>query len=521
MANTFKKGQDVYDPNSGKNVGTAQFNPYTGKQLQTGESFKDSGVPAGWDPKTYANFKNANPTLEVTPEETAWMLSAPFNPPQGPIDASQFGQNSNVNIPGQIPTVNPNTVVAGLNDVPTIDVTKGGAYGQATGILNQQGQGITAAQRKILELSGTLNGKTAEEARLKGELGFSTKEEELNKLNQEALASRKRYAAEQNAVAGRPIGLERQGGKLDQLRRRQAIDVLTSSINIDVAQGDLDAAQKKVDDALKLEFEPIEQQLETQKMFLKFNEDNFNRAEKQQAKALDIKLDKEKSALDAYRQTKNTILKAALDAGNTDAVGKILSASSSSELSKIVAGMKSEQTGVPSEIAEKIGESKIGQKVNANIDFVNSLTSYRTLYKKYADAGNLVSVEAQKNLGALKNDLNQKYSVANGQGAVQTGDRDSYAKIIQGGVLFPSKVLGSMDTLLGSLNASTQNDLKFLDQTYGGYATSFFQPQLNQTQTTSDSSNLSGSNLFSAILNKTGQISSSIYSPSTGFIIPK
>jgi len=265
------------------------------------------------------------------------------------IDASTLGQPSNINIPTPGPTTNPDSVVAGLtlNPVQTIDVTKSGAYNQATQQLQQQEGGINAAQRRILELQGTLGQEATRKGELQQELGVSAKEDTLAKLNQEALASQKRYLAEQIATAGRPTGLETQGGKLDQLRRRQAIDVLTSSINIDVASGDLASAQRKVDDALKLEFDPIRSQIDTTKQFLEFNMDNFNRAEKQQAKALDIKLDREKQYTNFMYSIKKSAYDQIIQKGGTPEQIKTLQESNSPEAILKAFGSTAIQNAVP------------------------------------------------------------------------------------------------------------------------------------------------------------------------------
>jgi hypothetical protein len=46
------------------------------KELSARDRVTTPAVPAGWDPETYSNFKNANPTLEPTPEDTFRMKNA-------------------------------------------------------------------------------------------------------------------------------------------------------------------------------------------------------------------------------------------------------------------------------------------------------------------------------------------------------------------------------------------------------------------------------------------------------------
>jgi len=67
-------------------------------------------------------------------------------------------------------------------------------------------------------------------------------------------------------------------------------------------------------------------------MFLQFNMDNFNRAEKQQAQALNIKLDKEKADLDYFRSLKKSAYDKALSLGNAKALQNIANAKNSEEL---------------------------------------------------------------------------------------------------------------------------------------------------------------------------------------------
>lgn len=150
------------------------------------------------------------------------------------------------------------------------------------------------------------------------------------------------------------------------------------------------------------------------------------------------------------------------------------------DLAKFSSTALATANGVPKDISKNIGESKTGQKVNATLGFSKSLKEYTALFKSYVDSGTLSTVDAQANLKTLRGNLDQAYSVANGQGAVQSGDRESYNKIIAGGLSFPKVTLTQLDTLAKNMDSTAKNDILFLNQTYGGYADKFFQPQIDE-----------------------------------------
>jgi hypothetical protein len=225
---------------------------------------------------------------------------------------------------------------------------------------------------------------------------------------------------------------------------------------------------------------------------------------------------------DFFYDIKKAAYNEAIASGSNDALSSIISATTPADVSKAVLLFKSTGTGVPKETAEKIAKDATAIKTNAGIGFVDSLINYKNTYKKYADEGRLVTPEARTQLNTLRGNLEQAYSVANGQGAIQAGDRDSYSKIIAGGVTFPQLRIQQMNTLANATLGSVNNNIAFLNSAYGGYATPFFSNQLAGVNSalagTNPFANLTGSDFFGSILNNAG--TSSIFSPGSGFVIP-
>jgi len=487
-------------PNNTTTQQAPQYTPTTGVGTQSGGFTYTAG---GWTPS-----QPPAPTAPTTnPVINTQQLTGNTQQPQLPTPAPQTNPSSFVNqtnVAGSMPPAQPAPTQPGVQPVQNLNTQFGdnkGVYNRIQGLYNQ------------------LTGKSGRQVQLEQQANIPQVNKEIADLT-EQLATKK-AAFDQAAVdiTGKPIGIERQTGKIAQIQRNEAVTIGGLSALLQAKQGNLANARTEIDRTLKLEFEPIETQITALKDFYTMNQNDLTESEKLRMQEQISNRQKEK---DFFYDIKKAAYNEAIASGSNDALSSIISAQTPADVSKAVLLFKAEGSGVPKETREKIAKDATAIKTNAGIGFVVSLINYKNTYKKYADEGRLLTPEARTQLNTLRGNLEQAYSVANGQGAIQAGDRESYSKIIAGGITFPQLRIKQMDTLANATLGSVNNNIQFLNSAYGGYATPFFSNQLEGVNAalagTNPAANLTGADFFGSILNNSG--TSTIFNPQTGFVIP-
>jgi hypothetical protein len=326
----------------------------------------------------------------------------------------------------------PKTGVAGLDQITQAMVERPGQLAQEYDIANKQ--------------------SLAREAQFK-----------YDKFNEEYRVKQERIRTE----GGRT--LEQINQEVNAIERTRAFTAGTLAIEAAYRSGDFQGAKELMNQQIALELEPM-------KMKYQFFKDMYDRTEDQKFQRA---MKAEDRAYQTARENAKMLNEAKMSLMKSGATAEQITGIKSMDDYYRLAG---QFTGTDPEIAMKIGESKVGQKVNSSIGFKTSLLEYQDLYKKYYESGELRTLKAYKDLATLRGDLEQKYSVANGQGAIQEGDRQSYKNILAGGIFFPERAISSMDILNESINKTINNDITFLDNTYGGQASQFFSNQLQDSQ---------------------------------------
>jgi len=495
--------QPNYNPNP-NNFGTS-VNPVTG-QNTPGVTFN---APNAQNPYgSYSQNTPVNPVISTNVlNQNGQMPTLPQQ--QQPTQPQSF--TANIQTP-QVTGVQPQTTQTTQPQNPqpqTMQVQP----------LNTQFGDNKGVYNRIQGLYNQLTGKGQRQQALEQQAGIPQISKEVQEISNELTTKKSAFDAEANRISGNAMTQEGLIGRTARLRREEAIELGGLSALLQAKQGNLESAKSEIDRTLKFEFEPIETQITALKDFYTMNQNDLSESQKIYLQA---RIARDQKATDLFYDIKKSAYTDALESGNKDLIAAISKAKSTDEVGEAVLTYKAKGTGVPKDVAEKIGKDATAIKTNANIGFVKSLTEYRNAYKKYADAGNLISAAAQTELGTLRGNLEQAYSVANGQGAIQAGDRDSYSKIIAGGVTFPQLRIKQMNTLANSTLGTVNNNISFLNSSYGGYATPFFSNQLTQAQqaiaSQNPNSSLSGSNLFKSVLTNSG--ASPIFNPQSGFILP-
>lgn len=117
---------------------------------------------------------------------------------------------------------------------------------------------------------------------LQKEAGLAKKQEELNKINAEAITLDRAYEKQKREMLKNPEGklstqLNADVQRLDLERNQQLADI---GIRQAVAQGNVELANKIVETAIKAEFEPIANQIESLKTYQQMFNDDLTSSEK-------------------------------------------------------------------------------------------------------------------------------------------------------------------------------------------------------------------------------------------------
>jgi len=234
-------------------------------------------------------YQNLNTTFNTPgPNYNAPNMQGSFNtnliPPAQP--AANVGPTLNsqiLNGNGQMPqlpppavTQNPQQFVQAIPGAPLQMAGVGAGVGA-------QEKSLTAAQKRLMELSGQLTGQSAEQKRLEELNNIPGLNKQITDLTNELNTKRAAFDQEANRISGNAGTQEGLIGRTSRLRREEAIELGGKSAALMALQGNLQGAREEVDRTLKFEFDPIKQELENTRMFIDMNYKNLDRADKKAA----------------------------------------------------------------------------------------------------------------------------------------------------------------------------------------------------------------------------------------------
>ncbi len=223
--------------------------------------YSSSVIPQGWDAATYTNFKTANPTAEVTPEDTFKMLNAgsyssPTPTPAAPTTINSGNTSPQSPIPYATPTPVPVYTVGGLNaEAPLPDLAPTKLENQATDL-----------SKELQTLNDSLVGKSAYRTEQENAQGLPTLlktqndlSSRLKGLQNEALAIPLRL---QQEASGRGITAAGLAPIQVAQQRENAIQALSVSSLLEASRGNVTLAYDLVDRAVSQKYDPIQERID-------------------------------------------------------------------------------------------------------------------------------------------------------------------------------------------------------------------------------------------------------------------
>ena len=175
--------------------------------------------------------------------------------------------------------MSPAQYVAGL-PVTNQQVPQGGqvTQGSQTSPRPQGSQG-TQAQR-LQQAQDLLLGRSQAQQQLEQQSGLPVFNKELADLQGQYETQRKMYQQAAVDVQGKPIGIERQTGKIAQIERNEGAKLGIIGAQILATQGNIKAATAEVDRAIKFQFEPVEQRIANLLQFQQFYNNDLTESQK-------------------------------------------------------------------------------------------------------------------------------------------------------------------------------------------------------------------------------------------------
>ncbi len=427
----------TYNPNT--NYYGTSVNPVTGQN-----------TPGG----TYNAPTAQNPYGSFSP------TPGPLIPQGQPLDSGVLNGNAaQLQVPPAPITMNPQQFVQGITAAPL----QMAASGAGTGA---QEKSLTAAQKRLMEVQKQLTGQGAEQQRLEQQAGIPQLNKQVQDLTNELTTKKAAFDQEALRISGNAMTQEGLIGRTSRLRREEAIELGGKSAALMALQGNLQGAKEEVDRTLKFEFDPIRQELENTKTFIEMNYQNLTRAEKREADALKIQVDRENKRIDFMYYMKKAAYDQALKYGATAAQQKLLS----------------NPNATPNEILKSFGSQAIVQTLEPK---VLSTPQFKTIdalgpairaiddYKKMVELTGSNEKLNGKNAGLLKSaygDAISAWKTLAGLGALSGADFGLAENVIPEPTFFTrnKKVKAQLDGAISRAKKSTSQAAQTLKMTYPG-----------------------------------------------------
>ncbi len=210
-------------------------------------------------------------------------------------------------------------------------------------LADQKELALNKSTKQVTGLMGKLGLRGEKQLTLEDDANIDEKTTAINDINTRIDARTLAYRREIEALQkDGGITQEQKAPLIQDIGRRSAAELADLSLIQSARNNDLLTAQSIVDRKIKLEFEPIEQQLEFAKFFYEQNKDMFNKAD-QRAFELKIQSDEREytEKITAAKTLQDTKLQAIMEAQKNGAPNSVLmaiQAATSPELALSAAG---------------------------------------------------------------------------------------------------------------------------------------------------------------------------------------
>lgn len=232
-------------------------------------------------------------------------LQAPKSNTNTPIDAASLTA-------GTTPITAPNAPVDTTNHSATVLSLDSGALSTPnldSALTDTSGRAqVTSDQKALMGLEDQYNKKSQVQTQLEQNAGLPQFNAQLNDINSQIQTLQKQAQQATLTSEGRLAPTFAIQGEQAQIERQRSIQALGLSAIAQTLQGNIANARAQVDQAISLQFDPIQQQIDHQREVLKMNQDNLTASEKKRADIVNLQLNERQRLLDQQKQDKTIIM---------------------------------------------------------------------------------------------------------------------------------------------------------------------------------------------------------------------
>lgn len=295
MANNtvqLKQGDAFYNPNTGANEGTVQFDAMTGKKLGTG------GTTSITLPGTAATSAVAKSNMAPGGFINASALGTQAKPLPSPINNTSAQMNLGTQT---------TAFTEGIAGSQKLQEEESAAQEAITPKNSRQG-----ILDKISSLLGVQSTQGEETQKIFEGEGVQAKKDAVRQLEDKALATDRAYTKQAEKIRANADGklAGAVNADLAELDRKRNSELADLAIQQKVAQGNYQSAFEIADAKVKAQFEPIENQIKSLTNLYQLYADDMTESEKMLAQE---KLQEKRDALDFERQKELISYKSKID----------------------------------------------------------------------------------------------------------------------------------------------------------------------------------------------------------------
>lgn len=219
--------------------------------------------------------------MSVAPKPIPLTIAAPVNTPKvdtSPVPVGKLTTQSTTIAPTN------NTKASNSLSVMASQVAEIAKQKPVEQPISQREQALS----DVLGLSAKLGEQGKRTLEKQQEVGLQKQQEALNKINAEAISTDRAYEMRKRELLKNPEGKTTQqlNAEVNQLDFEKGQRMADIGIRQAVAQGNVQLANQIVETAIKAEFEPIANQIETLKTYYQMSGDDLTASESRQLEAL-------------------------------------------------------------------------------------------------------------------------------------------------------------------------------------------------------------------------------------------
>lgn len=443
---------------------------------------------AGYTPPVAPAPTPTAPTQQSTAPKPSTLPTQPAQQGATVIPVTTMGSQQQINIPTQ---QQPMTAPVTMNYADQL-MQQANADSQNTQVQDYQNTSIM----QMLDAYNNLAGESAYRTQAIQDSNINGLKQNLQNINNQILTKQAeiqqddvRLAAGLNNIEKKAIPMEFITGQQQSVQRDAQIaralkmsEIGVLNAQVLAGQGNIELAQKTVDDAVAAKFAPFKEIIDINKQQLEAIAPLLSKAEAKQAAAQKLKTDLSLRKLDKLESDEKLTQKLAIEAGQNGAPKSLIDQALKArpeEAARLLSKYSTDNINYQRKLATAAGTFGVNPKVLNTTQFkaAQNAGQFKTvlkdtigLVKKY---GNYEKLDAAGKgaLDAASVQLRSLLSTALEQGVVQPGEAPAFEKALgslQSGIFKRNKVtIGSLESALRTAELKYNSQASALEGVYG------------------------------------------------------